>query len=129
MSWIDRLSAAPRSERSALLEALVTSVFRAQLLAEEGEVLPLDTSFFALGLTSLGAVEVQERLEAELGRRIDSASLFNNPTIGQLLAHLAIAVIPELLAAPAGTAAATAPPPPAPPSALVAHMLDALYES
>jgi aryl carrier-like protein len=87
-AWVESLARAPLSERSALLEALVVGEFRAWLLMSEADALPLDESYFALGLTSLGAVEIQERLESILGRRIDSSSLFNNPTIDHLLLHL-----------------------------------------
>ena len=69
--------------------------FRTWLLMTDADALPLDESYFALGLTSLGAVEIQERLESILGRRIDSSSLFNNPTIDHLLLHLRNEVLPE----------------------------------
>ena len=94
-AWVDSLAQAPLSERAALLEALVTGEFRTWLLMSDADALPLDESYFALGLTSLGAVEIQERLESILGRRIDSASLFNNPTIDHLLLHLRNEVLSE----------------------------------
>ena len=75
--WVEALERGPLSERGATLEALVVAEFRTWLLMSEADALPLDESYFALGLTSLGAVEIQERLESILGRRIDSASLFN----------------------------------------------------
>jgi hypothetical protein len=93
--WLTQLSETPLSERSRLLEALVAAEFRAWLLMSEADVLPLDESYFALGLTSLGAVEIQERLQSMIGRRIDSASLFNNPTIHHLLAFMRTEVLPE----------------------------------
>jgi acyl carrier protein len=125
--WYQRLRGAPMSERAALLESLVAAEFRAWLLIEPHERLPLDESYFELGLTSLGATELQERFEQALGRRIESDSLFNNPTVGHLLAHLRQDVVPELFA----TAAPTAPPeaPRAPPRDLVNNLLDELYES
>ena len=94
-AWIESLARAPLSERGALLEALVAGEFRAWLLMGDADSLPLDESYFALGLTSLGAVEIQERLESILGRRIDSASLFNNPTIEHLLLHVRSQVLAE----------------------------------
>jgi len=69
-------------------------------LMSAADALPLDASYFALGLTSLGAVEIQERLESTLGRRIDSASLFNNPTIENLLLHLRSQVLSEFFPGP-----------------------------
>ena len=100
--WVEALERAPLSERGATLEALVVAEFRTWLLMSEADALPLDESYFALGLTSLGAVEIQERLESILGRRIDSASLFNNPTIDHLLAHLRSQVLYEFFPGSAG---------------------------
>lgn len=94
-SWLQKLDKTPLSERGNVLQELVVEEFRSTLLFEESEPLPLDESYFALGLTSLGAVEIQERLEAAIGHRVDSASLFNNPTIGHLVSHLRNEVIPE----------------------------------
>ena len=85
-----------------MLEALVVAEFRTSLLMSDTDALPLDESYFALGLTSLGAVEIQERLESILGRRIDSASLFNNPTIDHLMVHLRSQVLSEFFASAAG---------------------------
>ena len=100
--WVEALARAPLSERGALLEALVVTEFRTWLLMSEADALPLDESYFALGLTSLGAVEIQERLESILGRRIDSASLFNNPTIDHLLTHLRGQVLAEFFVSSTG---------------------------
>jgi aryl carrier-like protein len=98
--WVEALGRAPLSERGAMLEALVVAEFRAWLLMSDADALPLDESYFALGLTSLGAVEIQERLESILGRRIDSASLFNNPTIENLLLHVRSQVLSEFFPSP-----------------------------
>ena len=57
--WVEALARAPLSERGAVLEALVVAEFRAWLLMSDADALPLDESYFALGLTSLGAVEIQ----------------------------------------------------------------------
>ena len=129
--WIQQLAEAPRSERAAMLEAVVVSEFRTRLLMSESEALPLDESFFALGLTSIGAAELQQRLEAVFGRRVDSSSLFNNPTIGYLLAYLRAEVLADLFvsapAAPAGGTESGAQP--ASPEELVNDLLSELYES
>ena len=97
-SWVQQLAGTPLSERGSALEALVTAEFRTWLLMDDSDTLPLDESYFALGLTSLGATEIQQRLETALGRHIDSTSLFNNPTVGHLLSHLRAEVLPELFA-------------------------------
>ena len=97
--WLQQLSETPLSERAALLEALVSGEFKAWLLMTDAEELPLDESYFALGLTSLGATEIQERLQTMIGRRIDSASLFNNPTVRHLLTFMRMEVLPEFFVA------------------------------
>jgi hypothetical protein len=97
--WLRQLAETPLSERMALLNALIVTEFRAALLMDDRKVLPPEESHFALGLTSLGATEIQERLEVILGRRIDSASLFDNPTIRHLTAFLRSQVLPEFFAA------------------------------
>jgi aryl carrier-like protein len=107
-AWVESLAQTPLSERGAFLEALVVTEFRTWLLMTDADALPLDESYFALGLTSLGAVEIQERLESILGRRIDSSSLFNNPTIDHLLLHLRNEVLSEFFR-PSGGRQAAAP--------------------
>lgn len=97
--WIQELSETPPSERRALLESLVVAEFKRELMMDGTDVLPLQVSYFELGLTSLGAVDTRRRLERELGRTLDSAFLFNHPTVGQLVEFLTTDVVPELFAA------------------------------
>jgi len=97
-----------------MLEAFVATEFRTRLLMSESDRLPLDESYFELGLTSIGATEIQQRLEEVLGRRIDSSSLFNNPTVGHLLAHLRSEVLGDLFASAPVPAGADSPMDPAP---------------
>jgi aryl carrier-like protein len=97
--WLQQLTETPLSERASLLETLVAAEFRTWLLMSDADVLPLDESYFALGLTSLGVTEIQERLQTMIGRRIDSATLFNNPTVRHLLTFLRTEVLPEFFAA------------------------------
>jgi acyl carrier protein len=148
--WIQQLAQAPLSERGAMLEALVTVEFRARLLMDESDLLPFNESFFALGLTSIGAVEIQQRLEAVLGRRIDATHLFNNPTINHLLAHVRSQVLADLFVSapapkvaeevaskvagaphldPAEVNATTPGAQRSSPKELFNHLLDELYES
>jgi acyl carrier protein len=107
--WIQQLLAAPLSERGTLLKTCVEAEFRDWLQMSESEPLPLDESYFSLGLTSLGAMEIQQRLEAMLGCRIDSANLYNNPTVGHLVSYLRTEAIPQFFAgAPASRAVSAA---------------------
>lgn len=99
--WLRRLAATPLPERAALLEDLVVGEFRTVLLMGEDDVLPRDESYFAHGLTSLGATEVEQRLEATIGRPIDASELLNNPTVDHLLTHLRTEVLADHFPAPA----------------------------
>jgi acyl carrier protein len=103
--WVEQLSATALAERPGLLEAMVTGRFRETLLMTDDEPVPRDESYFALGLSSLGAVEIEQFLRATLGRPIDTAEILNNPTLGHLLAYLRAEVLPEFF---------PADPPPAP---------------
>lgn len=95
------LRAKGRSERREALEALVAAEIRTSLLMPDDEELPVDESFFELGLTSLGLQDVRQRLETALGCRLTSTDLFNNPTVLQLVEHLATVALADLFA-PAG---------------------------
>ncbi|MDG4765028.1 acyl carrier protein [Solwaraspora sp. WMMD406] len=95
-SWYQKLADTPFSERASALEALVVAEFKTWLLMGDAETLPLDESYFELGLTSLGATEIQQLLVAGFGRPIDAVSLFNNPTVGHLLEYLRAEVLREL---------------------------------
>ncbi len=69
--------AAPRTR----LERTLAGIWRELLEVEEVGV---DDSFFDLGGTSVLAVSVVARLEAELGRRVSVVELFEHPTVGRL---------------------------------------------
>jgi acyl carrier protein len=93
---LQQLRGLPRSERKEALEALIVAEFKAGLLMTGQDELPGDQSYFELGLTSLGVMEIKQRLEAQLGCRIDAAVLFNHPTVNQILAHLMMDALREL---------------------------------
>ncbi|MEU9317862.1 acyl carrier protein [Streptomyces sp. NPDC048295] len=99
--WLQELFDTPPSERRTLLESLVVAEFKRELMMGEEDVLPLQVSYFELGLTSLGAVDTRQRLEQELGRPLDSAFLFNHPTVGDLVEFLTTEVVSEFFSATA----------------------------
>ncbi|MFJ1733487.1 acyl carrier protein [Streptomyces sp. NPDC088254] len=107
--WLQELSETPPAERRARLESLVVAEFKRELMMDETDVLPSHVSYFELGLTSLGATDTRQRLERGLGRPLDSAFLFNHPTVGHLVDFLTTDVIPELFAVGERPAAAAAP--------------------
>lgn len=82
---LDSLSAADRAQA---VEDTVVAEFKAALFMAEDEELPLDVSFFELGLTSLMLTDVKQRLEILLGFGIGSSDLFNRPTVEQLVDYL-----------------------------------------
>ncbi len=96
-----RLSLVPAPDRADALEALVIAEFRSALMLADRDDLPLDESFFDLGLSSLRLVEVKDRLESLLGRTISANALFNRPTVERLLEYLRERVLADLFAAPA----------------------------
>lgn len=85
---MERLNALPRSERNDALQSLVVAELKSALLMTDRDELPVDANYFDLGLSSLRAVEVKQRLETELGRPIDTALVFSSPTVETLVAHL-----------------------------------------
>jgi acyl carrier protein len=95
---IEELQSLPWSERRDALEGVVMAQFRATLLMDDDEDLPLDESYFELGFTSLRISEIKQRLEDLLGCEISTTLLFNTPTIEQLLEHLVEDGLPELFA-------------------------------
>ncbi|HKN53679.1 MAG TPA: acyl carrier protein [Amycolatopsis sp.] len=99
MHTIDELRELPLSERREGLGDLVATEFRTTLMMADDEDLPLDVSFFELGFTSLRIIEIKERLETRLGRRISTNVLFNSPTMERLIDYLAGEVLEDLFAA------------------------------
>lgn len=103
---VTRLMRLPGPDRGAALESLVAGEFKRALLMSEADELPADENYFDLGLTSLRACEVKQRLEAELHCELDTALLFSSSTVRQIAGHLAAAVLPGP-AVPPGPAAAS----------------------
>ncbi|MFE9775079.1 acyl carrier protein [Streptomyces sp. NPDC005931] len=91
-STIQRLRDLPRSELAEEIETLVLQKFRTVLLMEDSEDLPLDISYFDLGLTSLRLTEIRQSLEQLLDLSINVNVLFNEPTIAHLVDHLTQAI-------------------------------------
>ncbi|MEV6314511.1 acyl carrier protein [Streptomyces sp. NPDC051776] len=126
--WLKDLAGIPLSERRAVLESLVVAEFKRELMMDETDVLPHHESYFELGLTSLGATDTRTRLEQVIGRPLDSAYLFNNPTVGHLVDFLVAEVLPEFFTTePPRPMAAQQPD--APTKDLVDDMLRELYQS
>jgi acyl carrier protein len=78
----------PAHEVREEIEALVEELFRDALLMEADEELPLQVSYFDLGLTSLRLTRIKQQLEELLDLSINTNVLFNEPTVEQLVWYL-----------------------------------------
>jgi acyl carrier protein len=79
----------PPYEIKEEIEELVSGLFRSALLMDnDDDELPLETSYFDLGLTSLSLVGLKQKLEALLDLSINANVLFNEPTVEQLVCYL-----------------------------------------
>nr|AZF85935.1 acyl carrier protein [Catenulispora sp.] len=88
-----RLVALPRPDRRGALQRLIAEEVRTSLLMTADEYVPVDVSVFELGLGSLSAVEVKERIEARLGCAIGSPEIYNHPTVAALAEFLESRVV------------------------------------
>jgi acyl transferase domain-containing protein len=87
--FLDRLMRAPSSAQRELLAAHLQHEV-ARVMRLEPPALPgRNHRLFDLGLDSLMAVELKNRLQASLGRPLPVSTLFNYPTIEALTEHLA----------------------------------------
>ena len=83
-----RLAAAGLSERRVLLEGVVREAVASVLKIAPSRLDPRKV-FGTMGLNSLMAMELRNRLEAALGRPLSATLAWNYPTIAALVAHLA----------------------------------------
>ncbi|WP_345601667.1 type I polyketide synthase, partial [Streptomyces chumphonensis] len=99
----ERLRSASETDRSRALLELVRRTVAAVLGHAEGQQVDPDRGFLELGLDSLTALELRNRLGAEAGLRLPATLIFNHPTPTAVAGRL------ESLLFPAGD---TASPPP-----------------
>jgi phthiocerol/phenolphthiocerol synthesis type-I polyketide synthase B len=83
-----RLDAAAPTARRGLLEALVREAVGQVLKLAPSRIDPRKT-LGSMGLSSLLAMELRNRLEAALDRPLSATLAFNHPTVDALVAHLA----------------------------------------
>lgn len=83
-----RLREMPRTELADEIETLVVGMLKDVLLMDDTEELPVDISYFDLGLTSLRLTEIRQSLEQLLDLSINVNVLFNEPTVSHLVDHL-----------------------------------------
>ncbi len=95
----EALAALPPDERCAVLESRLTRAI-AQVLQLDPERVDHHQSLSAMGLDSLVALEVKNRIESAIGTLVSVTSLLRGPTIAQLAEQL----LSKLVAPPTATA-------------------------
>lgn len=98
----------PRAERRQTVQDLVVAEFKTVLLMTEDDDLPVDVSYFDLGLTSLTITDLKQRLETMLGVELSADLLFNSPTVGRLLDHIFTELLPDVFRTGAASTTETA---------------------
>ena len=79
---------APERKRDLLLSHVTSEVAKVLGLSQN-ESLPLETGFFDLGIDSLTAVELRNRLQSSLGTALPATLIFNYPTLGAMINYFA----------------------------------------
>lgn len=88
-AWRIRLEAAQPEERSDLLATFIEEQVQKVLGMGQGQALDPDRSFAEMGMDSLIAVELRNRLQISLGSSIPSTVAFDYPTTAALAEFLA----------------------------------------
>ncbi|MEU8662315.1 type I polyketide synthase, partial [Actinoplanes philippinensis] len=94
-----RLGALPAAERRPVLLRLVRGQVAAVLGYADPQALDDDRVLQEFGLDSLTAVELRNRIGAEIGVPLPAGVVFDHPTVGALAAYLDRLVTPEPQAA------------------------------
>jgi acyl transferase domain-containing protein/NAD(P)-dependent dehydrogenase (short-subunit alcohol dehydrogenase family)/acyl carrier protein len=84
----EQLAAANQEERRSILASFVCSQVAATLGIAAADSIEPRESLFDLGVDSLMAIELRNRIESRLGSRLRSTTLFDFPTVEQLATHL-----------------------------------------
>ncbi|MER6414981.1 type I polyketide synthase [Streptomyces humidus] len=84
-----RLASLPRARRRRAVADLVTGQVAAILGYDNTELLGSDKPFKELGFDSLAAVNLRNRLGQETGLRLPTTLVYDHPTSGALIRHLA----------------------------------------
>ncbi|AOW98937.1 hypothetical protein BJP34_05265 [Moorena producens PAL-8-15-08-1] len=90
----EQLEAAAVDERQELLTTQIRSVIAKTLGLPDAQKIGMQQPLFELGLDSLMAVELKNRLESSLETSLSSTLLFDYPTVEELVEYFAKDVIP-----------------------------------
>ncbi len=85
---LEKIETTAMSERQGLMESYLRGVVAKTLGITNAETIPLDKGFFDLGMDSLMAVELKNRIERELNLRLLASLIFDFPDIAALAAYL-----------------------------------------
>ncbi|MFG2562905.1 SDR family NAD(P)-dependent oxidoreductase [Streptomyces sp. NPDC048496] len=85
---LTRLATTPPEERDALVASVVSAEVAAVLGLEDAGAVDPDRPFKELGLDSLGAVQLRNRLSQATGLTLPSTLVFGHPSVPALAAHL-----------------------------------------
>ncbi|WP_405163550.1 AMP-binding protein [Nocardia sp. NBC_01499] len=83
-----RAAPGPAWQRHDELVRYLTDRINTVLRLDNGSVLGAKTGFLELGIDSVAAVEIRNRVQAELGVSLPIGLLFDHPTIDALASHL-----------------------------------------
>jgi NADPH:quinone reductase-like Zn-dependent oxidoreductase/acyl carrier protein len=97
--FLGTLAAVPFNQRRALLASHVKGHVAAVLGLKEPDEIDPKQGFFDLGMDSLTAVELRNRLQASLACTIPATVAFDYPTVGGLIEFVSDSVLPDLRAA------------------------------
>ena len=86
---LERLEEAEPEKKREILFEFVTSEVARVLGLDENDPLPLETGFFELGVDSLTAVELRNRLQIALGSVLPTTLIFNYPTLNAMISYFA----------------------------------------
>ncbi len=97
-----RLADLPAADRPAWLLAWVRAEVAATLGHPSADAVEPESAFADLGFTSLGVVELRNRISAATGLELSAALVWDHPTVGELAGHL-LANVPLPPAEPGGS--------------------------
>ena len=97
-SLINLLEQAPKEQREALLKAELARLIKDTLGLSSHHVINDTQGFFEMGMDSLMAVELKNRLQASLGNTypISNTLIFEQPNLNALTEHLANNILHEV---------------------------------
>ena len=88
-AFLEKLNEAPPEKRRQILHDHIAAEVATVLGLGANEPVPLDTGFFELGLDSLTAVELRNRLQVSLRTVLAPTLIFNYPTLAAMIGHFA----------------------------------------